>query len=77
MTTIADLIALQKRANASVKRRSGGELSAEDKANMLTAPTRVADGASVQGAAEECGVNRHALYAFVKGKRKLDLLVSA
>jgi transposase-like protein len=73
-TTIAELMALQKRANATVKKRSGGALSEEDKANMLKALTSVADGVSVQGAAEEHGVNQYALYAFVKGKKKLDLL---
>lgn len=76
MATIAELMTLQKGANASVKKRSGGELSTEDKALFITALERVSNGASVQGAAEEIGVNQYALYAFVKGKKKLDLLAS-
>jgi hypothetical protein len=74
MPTIGEVMALQKRANASVKKRRGGELSPEDKANIIKALNLVADGKSVQGAAEECGINQFALYAFVKGKRKLELL---
>jgi hypothetical protein len=73
--TIAEMMELQKRANGSVKKRSGGELSSEDKVKFITALERVANGASVQGAAEDIGVNQYALYAFVKGKKKLDLLV--
>jgi hypothetical protein len=76
MTTINELMDLQKRANASVKKRSGGEISPDDKSNFLKALGRVAEGASVQGAAEEVGVNQYALYAFVKGKKKMELLVS-
>lgn len=75
--TIVEMMDLQKRANSSVKKRNGGELSQEEKAKFITALERVANGASVQGAAEEVGVTQYALYAFVKGKKKLDLLVTA
>jgi hypothetical protein len=73
--TLADIVDLQKRANTVVKKRSGGELSQDDKAKILAAIGRVADGASVQGAAEEFGVNQYMMRAFVKGTKKVDLLV--
>lgn len=75
--TLSEIMDLQARASTSVKSRRGGAFSSDDKAKYLTALAAVADGKSVQGAAEEAGVNQYNLYAFVKGKKKLDLLVDA
>lgn len=75
--TIGDILALQSRASASMKKRSGTEIAADDKPKYIEALTLVADGKSVQSAAESLGLNQHTLYAFVKGKKKLELLVGA